>query len=63
MLSGYCVTVALLVVYGLLCWRDNQKKVMQERQWLIETEGKVEDVHESWKDLTDKENPLFRYTY
>ncbi|ORY25474.1 major facilitator superfamily domain-containing protein [Naematelia encephala] len=63
MLVGYCCSLALLSLYGYICWRDNKKKVIQEAQWRESTQGQTADVAEEWKDLTDKENPKFRYTY
>ncbi|OCF34543.1 allantoate permease [Kwoniella heveanensis BCC8398] len=63
MLAGYCVSLGLLTLYGFLCWRDNKKKEVQESEWRASTEGQEVDVASEWKDLTDKENPKFRYTY
>ncbi|KAK8864739.1 hypothetical protein IAR55_001995 [Kwoniella newhampshirensis] len=63
MMAGYCVSILLMVLYGFLCWRDNKKKVVQEEQWRASIEGLEQDVAEEWKDLTDKQNPKFRYTY
>jgi hypothetical protein len=54
MLVGYCITIALMVLYGFLCWRDNKKKDIQEAAWREETHGEQQDVAEEWKDLTDK---------
>ncbi|KAK4686967.1 MFS transporter, ACS family, allantoate permease, partial [Tremellales sp. Uapishka_1] len=63
MLCGYCVSIGLMTLYGFLCWRDNKKKVFQESQWVASMQGMELDIAEEWKDLTDKENPKFRYTY
>lgn len=54
MLSGYCVTLGLMALYGFLCWRDNKKKEIEEAAWRASIEGQVQDVAEEWKDLTDK---------
>ncbi|WRT67613.1 uncharacterized protein IL334_004585 [Kwoniella shivajii] len=63
MMAGYCVTLGLMALYGFLCWRDNKRKVTQEEQWRASIAGQEQDVGEEWKDLSDKENPKFRYTY
>ncbi|WWC88845.1 uncharacterized protein L201_003760 [Kwoniella dendrophila CBS 6074] len=63
MLAGYCVSIGLMVLYGFLCWWDNKKKVVQEEEWRASIEGQEQDVAAEWKDMTDKENPKFRYTY
>ncbi|WVR04194.1 hypothetical protein IAU60_001194 [Kwoniella sp. DSM 27419] len=63
MLAGYCVSLALMATYGFLCWRDNKKKVVQEEQWRTAIDGQQQDVAEEWKDLTDVQNPKFRYTF
>ncbi len=63
MLVGYCISLALLTAYGVLCWRDNKKKVAQEVEWSASVQGNEADVAEEWKDHTDKQNPKFRYTY
>lgn len=39
MLVGYCVTIALMVLYGFLCWRDNKKKDIQEAEWQRSMQG------------------------
>ncbi|RSH82837.1 hypothetical protein EHS25_005827 [Saitozyma podzolica] len=63
MLVGYCICLALIVAYGVLCWHDNKKKAFQEANWQDSVQGQDVDVAEEWKDLTDKQNPKFRYTY
>ncbi|WWC95911.1 hypothetical protein V866_002778 [Kwoniella sp. B9012] len=63
MLTGYCVCMGLLTLYGFLCWRDNKKKVIQEQEYMNALDGQEEDIGAEWKDLTDKQNPKFRYTY
>ena len=54
MLVGYCLTIALMVLYGFLCWRDNKKKEVQEAAWRQSLQGVEQDVAEEWQDLTDK---------
>jgi len=54
MLVGYCLTIALMVLYGFLCWRDNKKKDVQEAEWRQSLQGVEQDVAEEWQDLTDK---------
>ena len=54
MLAGYCVTIALMVLYGFLCWRDNKKKEVMEQEWLESIQGQEQVVAEEWKDLTDQ---------
>ncbi|WVQ85371.1 hypothetical protein IAT38_007536 [Cryptococcus sp. DSM 104549] len=61
MLIGYCASIALIALYGFVCWRDNKRKVIEQEEW--EARNHDEDVGEEWKDLTDKQNPLFRYTF
>ena len=63
MLVGYCITLALMTLYGFLCWRDNKRKEVEEAEWREAAAGMEGDVAEEWKDLTDKQNPKFRYTY
>ncbi|WRT67482.1 uncharacterized protein IL334_004454 [Kwoniella shivajii] len=61
MLIFYCLSILFIAIYGLVCWQSNKKKEKQEEEWrATRQEG---DVAEEWKDLTDKENPLFRYSY
>lgn len=62
MLVGYCASLALLGVYAWLCRRDNKQKELDEAAWR-QTGGDAGDVAEEWKDLTDKQNPKFRYTW
>jgi ACS family allantoate permease-like MFS transporter len=54
MLAGYCVTIALMVLYGFLCWRDNKKKEVMQQEWLESIQGQEQVVAEEWKDLTDR---------
>lgn len=54
MLAGYCVTIGLMTLYGFLCWRDNKKKEVMEREWLQSIQGQDQIVAEEWKDQTDK---------
>jgi hypothetical protein len=63
MLAGYCVSLGLMALYGYLCWRDNKRKEVEEAEWRASMQGQEQDVAEEWKDLTDKQNPKFRYTY
>ena len=53
MLVGYCITMALLVLYGFICWRDNKKKEVQEREYMETLGGRREEVAAEWQDLTD----------
>nr|XP_019012572.1 allantoate permease [Kwoniella pini CBS 10737]OCF51353.1 allantoate permease [Kwoniella pini CBS 10737] len=55
MMVGYCACLGLMTLYGILCWRDNKKKVIQEQEWRTATEGQEQDIGEEWKDLTDRE--------
>lgn len=55
MMSGYCVSLGLMSLYGWLCWRDNRTKEVDEAQWRSELEGGEVDLVEEWRDLTDKE--------
>jgi hypothetical protein len=55
MLVGYCICLALIVAYGVLCWHDNKKKAFQEANWQDSVQGQDVDVAEEWKDLTDKQ--------
>ncbi|OWZ44650.1 allantoate permease [Cryptococcus neoformans c45] len=63
MLAGYCVSIGLMSLYGFLCWRDNKKKVAQGTEWQQSITSQDTTVAEEWKDLTDKQNPKFRYTF
>lgn len=64
MLVGYCVAMILIMIYGYTCWRDNKKKATEQAEW-ESGHGSQEDniVGDEWKDLTDKENRNFRYTW
>ena len=53
MLVGYCITLALLSLYGYICWRDNKRKVIQEQEYIQSLQGRDEDVAAEWQDLTD----------
>lgn len=55
MLVGYCCSIGLLALYGFLCWRDNKRKEIQEREWRAAGGDSEQDVAEEWKDLTDKQ--------
>lgn len=55
MLVGYCICLALIVAYGVLCWHDNKKKAFQEANWQESVQGQDVDIAEEWKDLTDKQ--------
>jgi ACS family allantoate permease-like MFS transporter len=49
----YVVAIILVLLYGLVCHMDNKKR----------KEAIEENIGESdWLDLTDKENPAFKYT-
>ncbi|CAK9783021.1 MFS general substrate transporter [Cutaneotrichosporon oleaginosum] len=65
MLCGYCVAIVLLVTYAFLCARDNRRKDTLPQPEAAEADG-AEDassVAAEWRDLTDKQNPAFRYTW
>ena len=55
MLSGYCVSIGLLTLYGYLCWRDNKRKQAQEQDWLASLGGVEPEVAAEWQDMTDKQ--------
>ncbi|KAK8869466.1 hypothetical protein IAR55_000030 [Kwoniella newhampshirensis] len=61
MLIGYCLSILLVCLYGFSCWRSNKLKVKQQEEW--EANHHEQDVAEEWKDLTDRQNPYFRYTW
>lgn len=64
MLVGYCVAMLLIMIYGYTCWRDNKKKEVEQAAWEQEHGRRDEEVvGDEWKDLTDKQNPFFRYTW
>lgn len=64
MLVFYCLALLLVVIYGYTCWHDNKKKEIQQAKWELEHESHEDGfVAEEWQDLTDKENPHFRYTW
>jgi hypothetical protein len=54
MLSGYCVSLGLLTLYGFLCWRDNRRKEVAEEEWRASVDGSEQEVAAEWQDLTDK---------
>ncbi|RDW62394.1 MFS allantoate transporter [Coleophoma cylindrospora] len=62
-LVGYCVEIVVLVLFAVyLAWCNKKKE-----QHLVDT-GKVNASYEeqavtAFRDLTDIENPFFRYTY
>ncbi|WVW82746.1 hypothetical protein I302_104757 [Kwoniella bestiolae CBS 10118] len=61
MLIFYCLSILFISLYGFVCWRDNKRKVKEEEIWRA---SRADDgVAEEWKDLTDKQNPLFRYSW
>ncbi|WWC69114.1 uncharacterized protein I206_103050 [Kwoniella pini CBS 10737] len=61
MLIFYCLSIVFIALYGVLCWQANKKKEKQEAEWIA---SRADDgIAEEWKDLTDKQNPLFRYSY
>lgn len=57
MLVGYCVSILLLVVYGFLCWRDNQRRdaAIDSERIGREDSHETQSVATEWKDLTDKQ--------
>ncbi|BEJ11629.1 hypothetical protein CspHIS471_0200890 [Cutaneotrichosporon sp. HIS471] len=59
MLCGYCVAIVLLGIYGFLCARDNRRRDRAQH----EMEEVDSNVAKEWQDLTDKQNPAFRYTW
>lgn len=64
MLSGYCISIGLLTLYGFLCWRDNKRKDAQEQQWLASLGGNEPEVAAEWQDMTDKQvRPVMTMCY
>lgn len=56
MLDSYCITITSASLLYVLCSRENKR-----RESLALTES--ERVRLGFEDLTDKENPYFRYVY
>ena len=56
MLCCYCLAIFLIGVYWLDCTLRNRRRDRNNG-------GQLEDdpVGDEWKDMTDKENPNFRY--
>ena len=64
MLTFYALSIILCGCFALWCRTQNQKKEKQEEQWRATTASEDEArVAEEWQDLTDRENPKFRYYY
>ncbi|WWD16271.1 hypothetical protein CI109_100697 [Kwoniella shandongensis] len=61
MLIGYCLSILLVILYGISCWSSNKLKEKEQAEW--EATHHDEDVAEEWKDLTDRQNPYFRYSW
>ncbi|WWD09811.1 hypothetical protein V865_007939 [Kwoniella europaea PYCC6329] len=61
MLIFYCLSILFISCYAFVCWRDNKRKVKEEEIWMASRPD--DGVAEEWKDLTDKQNPLFRYSW
>ncbi|OCF55964.1 hypothetical protein L486_06721 [Kwoniella mangroviensis CBS 10435] len=61
MLIFYCLSILFIAAYGFICWRDDKRKVKEEEIWRASRPD--DGVAEEWKDLTDKQNPLFRYSW
>lgn len=56
MLLCYCISMALAITYGLVCrWENAQREKAAG-------DSEIDEHAADFLDLTDKENPSFRYT-
>ena len=64
MLTFYVFSIVLCATFVAWCRYQNKKKEQQEAEWRATTAAVDEaQIAEEWQDLTDKENPKFRYYY
>lgn len=56
MLAGYCVAILLLGIYAFLCWNDNRRKDVHEKERVESLDSaRSSSVATEWMDLTDKQ--------
>ena len=60
MLCAFAVMAAAGVAYYVLCVLENRRRDMTHGQ---PDEGQVSDLGADIDDVTDGQNPVFRYTY
>lgn len=60
---AYCVEIAVLVLFALYLAIQNKRKATRAAE--IESQGVTEQERAlaGFKDLTDMENPFFKYSY
>lgn len=62
-LVSYCVEVAVCVGYAVYSVRSNKRKAKELAQKGLENASDEEKAEMAFKDLTDIENPFFKYIY
>jgi len=60
---AYCVEIVVLAVFALYMASQNKLKDKKAAEMRLQKESVEEKALMGFKDLTDIENPFFRYSY
>jgi hypothetical protein len=60
---AYCVEIVVLALFALYLASLNRQKDKEWAKMSVQEASDEEKALMGFKDLTDRENPLFRYTY